>query len=381
MFLNVNGFFVKPLAAEFGWRRGQLGISAAAAVASTLFLPLAGAVADRRGVRILAASGALIFTACYVVLALMPGGYRQYLAIVAVMGLLGGPSTSPFIFARSVVGPFVRSRGFALSISMCGMALSGILILPVLQNIIGTFGWRAGFWFLASISAVFGVVAFKLFGLVPDAPSISTASIADQRASLSRSGDSSFRQALGDPRFWVLAVAMAAGAFAAAVVVSSLQPMLSDSGVAGQTAALLGVWYSVALIAGRLTSGILLDRFAAHVVASVALAAPLCGLSLFLIAGTHLSLWSLGIVFVACGAGAEFDILSYLTARYFGLRTFSALSGVLSGVMGLAFAAGGVISGQTFDRFGNYDRVLIAGIVLSGIAGMGMLISGFIRRA
>jgi hypothetical protein len=44
MFKNVNGLFVKPLAAEFGWHRGQLGMSAAAAVASTLCLPLAGAL-------------------------------------------------------------------------------------------------------------------------------------------------------------------------------------------------------------------------------------------------------------------------------------------------------------------------------------------------
>jgi hypothetical protein len=49
--------------------------------------------------------------------------------------------------------------------------------------------------------------------------------------------------------------------------------------------------------------------------------------------------------------------------------------------MGLAFAAGGIISGHTFDRSGNYDVALIAGIVLSGIAGVAILISGFIRQA
>lgn len=373
MFSSVSGFFVKPLSAAFGWSRGELAATSAAMFVVSLLLPLAGAIADRRGVRIVAAVGSVTFAVAYVALASMSGALWQYFAALALVALIGGPCTVPFLLARPTVSAFHRSRGLALGLGMSGTPLLCFAVLPILQAVIAAHGWRAGYLMLAPLSLGLGGLAFVLLGRAPAAAGIPQPPAPSAREA---AVGQTFGQALRDPRFVLLALAVAAVTFPVGVFISSLQPLLSDRGVPGQTAAMLGVWYSVAVVIGRLSSGVLLDRFWPPLVASVALGGPFVGLLIFLGAGAQLPLLFLAIAFIALAIGAETDILSFLAARYFGLRAFGAINGALGGIATLSIAVGGITAGVMFDRFGGYDRVFVAGAALSAFAAVAVLLSG-----
>jgi hypothetical protein len=75
----------------------------------------------------------------------------------------------------------------------------------------------------------------------------------------------------------MVCLSLAAGAF-----VSQFQALLSDMGIPGDKAALLGVWYAASVVIGRLICGSLLDRIWAAGVGFVCLTAPMIGLLLFL---------------------------------------------------------------------------------------------------
>jgi MFS family permease len=378
MFVAVNSFFVKPLSNEFGWSRGEIAMIGLATLLTPLILPLTGAIADRRGIRPLVAIGALAFAGAYAASAAMTGAVWQCFAILALIALVGGPCTIPFIFCRPVVVTFDRSRGLALAVAMCGVPLASLVILPALQHIIEVHGWRAGFLFLAPISFLLGLLSFLLLKHTPAREGSGNAGAAS-----TPNADStglSFGFALRYTRFWLLALSMASVNIIVGVMLSSMQPMLADMGVNGPTAAMLGVCYVVSVVIGRLVFGLLLDRLWPPLVGGLAFAAPFIGLLILTKAGSNVPLLALALFITALPDGSETPILSVLTSRYFGLKAFGAVTGVLGATCAMAFAIGAMVAGNVFDRYGSYGPALVAGMFLALLSGAAIVASGFVGR-
>ena len=68
-------------------------------------------------------------------------------------------------------------------------------------------------------------------------------------------------------------------------------------------------------------------------------------------------------------AGAEFDLVAYMTAHYFGLRQYGRINGVLFAGVIAGGALGPMLFGFTFDAFGSYAPILAgATLVFIGTA-------------
>jgi MFS family permease len=167
---------------------------------------------------------------------------------------------------------------------------------------------------------------------------------------------------------------MAGGAFS-----SQFQPLLSDLGVPGPTAALLGAWYAASVILGRLGAGFFLDRLWPPAVGAVALSGPIVGMLLFLGAEPSLVVLAVGATLVGLSTGAEADMLAFFAARYFGLKRFGAIFGVLGLFFGLSVAAGGIAAGFIFDQVGDYNLMLKLGSVLAAASALCLLASGLAK--
>lgn len=74
---------------------------------------------------------------------------------------------------------------------------------------------------------------------------------------------------------------------------------------------------------------------------------------------------------IGAAQGAEIDIVAYMTARYFGMRHYSAIYGSTITVMTLMAVAGQVGIGFLYDHFGNYRVALIT--VIGGLVASIML--------
>lgn len=376
LYSNVSGLFIKPLSEAFGWGRGQIALGAIGGLIVALTGPWLGAAVDRHGARPFIFAGGFLFAATYLMLAAMPGPFWAYLAIMLFIGLLAGPATAPLVFTRPLVAAFNHDRGLALAIGISGNALVAVAVLPLLQHVIAVWGWRAGYAAMAPIALTAGLASWWFLGGQRGA-----ARPVEQDAPPSRPEESgvALGAAIRDKRFWLLAGCIVAVSIAISAFGSQFQPLLTDRGVPGATAALIGSWYVASVVAGRLACGVLLDRFWSPGVASLAMALPIIGASAFLLPTAPLWLLVAGATLVALSQGADGDVLAFFVARYFGLRSYGVIMGLLGLIAGLALVAGAVVGGAIFDRNGDYDLMIQIVLALSGVASVCILASGLVR--
>jgi MFS family permease len=379
MFWGVASYFIKPLHAAFGWSRGQMSLATSAAVLLTAFaMPLVGVLIDRYGPRAFILAGSILFSLSYLALSAMPGQFIVYVAILLVIGVTAGPATSPLIFMRPLVSAFAKSRGVALGLAYSGMVVISFIVQPLLQHVISDFGWRAGYGILAPMGLVCGLISFALLGgfrRVTATPRPAEAAPTLAEAHLGHT----LPEALRDARFWLLGLCMVCLSVAAGAFGSQFQALLSDLGVPGPKAALLGVWYAASVVIGRLICGSLLDRIWAPGVGFVCLCAPVIGLLFFVGGAPPVWLLAVAILLVGFSFGAEADMLAFFTARYFGLRSFGAVFGVLAMAVGVSAAIGGAVGGLLFDLRHNYELNLVLASGLTAVSAVSLLASGLLR--
>ena len=58
------------------------------------------------------------------------------------------------------------------------------------------------------------------------------------------------------------------------------------------------------------------------------------------------------------GMGFEFDLIPYMLKRYFGLRSFSTLYGLIYSVFAVAGATTSLLLGHIYDVTGSYTGIL-----------------------
>jgi MFS family permease len=88
----------------------------------------------------------------------------------------------------------------------------------------------------------------------------------------------------------------------------------------------------------------------------------------FLLIGTGVAP-VIGAVCLGLAIGLEVDVASYLTSRYFGLRNFGQIYGVVFAIFVLGTSVGGLLFAASFDYLGGYHTAF-------WICGVALLITG-----
>src|SRR5947209_12856674 len=143
-----------PLIDEFGWDRGlAAGAFSFGFLVSAVISPMVGRVLDVRGPRVVILTGVLVLTAG---LALAPSIERPWQLYLTLGVLVGGGANMMTYTAHSQFLPnwFVRRRGLAISIAFAGVGVGAIVLLPWLQTIIVTDGWRASCWAMSLLAVL-----------------------------------------------------------------------------------------------------------------------------------------------------------------------------------------------------------------------------------
>ena len=161
-----------------------------------------------------------------------------------------------------------------------------------------------------------------------------------------------------------MSIAFCAATFGIAGLISSFNPILRDVGYGAEQAGALTGLIGLFVMVGRLGVGYLLDRMWAPGLTFVALAcgAVTCGLLIL----PALPVW-LVIVAAFClglAAGAEWDALSYLAAREFGLESYGRVYSLLVVGVAVITAISPPIFGYAFDQTGSYRSLLLLSVVL-----------------
>ena len=367
------GAFIKPLEAEFGWHRGEVSLGLVAINLTGIFMaPLLGMLVDRHGVRKILLPSCLLLGVLVASLSLLTASLFHFYAVWVLVAVLGC-ATSPLSYSKIIVRWFDRRRGLALGIGLAGVGLGAALMPPFAQAMITNYGWREAYLGLGGIVLVISLPILVLFlrdtpeelGLHPDGDT------AQERA---KRDDGSLvgyvlRQATRQRAFWRMAtIFFLVGLFITAVIVH-LIPMLIERGVSPGKAAAAQSMLGLSLIFGRVFAGYLMDRFFAPYVSVAFLVGPAIGLAM-LASGASGADAYIAVVLVGLAIGAEFDVMSFLTSRYFGLRSFGLLFGVFYAALELGAGIGPVLMGYCHDLTGEYTIVLWFMAVVAILAGL-----------
>jgi MFS family permease len=355
------GVLLKPISEEFGWSRGTVSFAIVVGLICTgLTTPVIGILVDRYGVRRIALPCIAAFSLIVAAASLTPASPAVFVAIYGIMGIAAAGQT-PLIYSKSIAATFDERRGLALGIAMAGVGLGAALIPQYTQFIISTFGWRAAYVGLGLLTFALASPAVAFFVREPTRVGTENGARKDLPGLTGR-------EAVQTRYFWLLVIPFFALAAAANGSIAHVVPLLTDRGVSPQIATSALTMAGLALIAGRLLAGYLLDRLFAPYVAVVFIIIPLIGV--VLLTGAHgAPVASFATVLIGVGLGAEVDLIAFFVSRYLGLRSFGEIYGYLFAIFMLANGLGPYVMGVAFDRVGSYQPVLwvfALGLVVAG---------------
>ena len=152
--------------------------------------------------------------------------------------------------------------------------------------------------------------------------------------------------------------------------------MLSDRGLDAQTAASVMGVLGIGIFSGRIITGMLLDRFWAGFVAFPLLCLP--AISCYILLGQDIAfpMAALAGFLLGFAAGAESDLIAYLTGRYFGMAHYGKIYGMLYMPFGFFSALSPIVYANVRDTSGSYDPILSVALYAFFIGGALLMLLG-----
>ena len=336
-----------------------------------------------------------------------------------------GSATLPITWSKAIVNNFDKHRGIALGVALTGTGLFGFLAPTYIQTFINNVGWRGAYIAVGILPLIFSLpLAFFLFrdskeekalaasgqqsGLVKTLGKsivLATALFAamtwiimtfgpvwvivlmlaflgayvlfvywGSKREVDRASElpgMTVRETFQDYRFWVLFFSfLILGAVISGIIANS-KFILLDKGYTDITAT--GLFTGAGLIGlstliGRLIGGWLVDHFWAPMIAFVFMSVPAIGCYI-LMQNYGVGMNALALIFVGLAAGVEFDMMAYLTSRYFGMKSYGRLYGIVYAAYGLGAGTSPIVFNILRGDDLDYARVLsfaAVGFVLGG---------------
>jgi len=373
------GVFAPALITQFGWKMAQLhGGLAAMSVAMLVSGPLVGLVADRYGVRRVALVSMPLLGLTIMAFSLMSGVIIQFYLLCVAVALFGAGVT-PIVWTRAVNRRFNLNRGLALGLTLSGTGLFALIAKPGLAAMIHYHGWRAAYVTLGSVPMfLLPIVVLALrHGDQGSAGDAATSSLAHSpHFTPAPSRGLTVLQAVGHWRFWLLFLSCMFAAFATAGPIPNMERILLLQGFDMSHAVAVTSLIGASIVIGRLGGGWLFDRFWAPAIGAVLLLLPaISGLMLSRHVITPHSAF-FAVIALGIGAGAEWDLLAYLVARYIGMRRYGSIYGFLFAAFGVVGGTAPSAYGAIFDHAGSYGPGLLAGSAGLAVGAVALLCLG-----
>jgi len=366
------GTFVGPLQAEFGWMRGPMSFALTIANISVVIAsPLLGALIDRVGARRVMVVSIVLLGLCVASMSRLTGDIRHYYLMHALIPLLGA-GTLPLAYSRIIVAWFEKRRGLALGIALSGFGVGAAMVPALAQWMIGQFGWREAYLLFGGLILLISLplAAFVLrekpaqMGLLPDGVARPEDFETPAGAVPKWAGFTLAESARTRP-FWFMVVSIVLIGVGITSILAHLVPMLIGRGVPPAQAAFAMSLLGLGLIFGRILSGWLMDRFFAPYVAAGFQLGMIVGLVILALDFSGPLAFLAGIS-VGLATGSEISEISYLVSRYFGLKAFGLINGIMFAAFQLGSGAGAYAMGLYYDYAGDYLGALwmVTGLVV-----------------
>jgi len=364
--LSFTVFFV-ALIDEYGWLRADTAlIFSVSMIVFAATSTLAGIGLDRWGARRTFGIGAAVLTLGLLLSSQIQSLYQLALAYGGLAGLgitiLGlGPQAS--LIARW----FVRRRGLAIGIAFAGTGIGSLLIIPGIERVVSSSGWRTAYIVLAGLT--FLTLPFIVFllrlnptekGLNPDG-----AQEVDTKEGTSQQGENwAMSAAIRTPAFWLVMLA-ALGAIGPVRLLSVHQlAILIEAGFISSLAA-IAIGFSGAVTAlAFILLGALSDRIDRRLVYSLGSLSLIT--AYFIIDGLQITRGLFWIFFYAVllgiGEGSRSSLVTAVASDLFPGDALGAINGAVGAAFGMGAAILPWLAGLLYDQQGIYTNGFIIAV-------------------
>lgn len=360
---------LKPITEDLHWSR-TLTSSAITmgSIAGGVLAPVFGPIVDRLGPRYLLPCGAALCGTLVMALSLSHEPWQFYATFVPARAFAETLLTG-VVPMTAVANWFYVKRPRALGMVALSIPFGSFALSLIYQSMIAAYGWRSAFLMLGAALWMFVVVPGLLFlrrqpedmGLRPDgaaAPDIK--GFKDERESVpspdAGERSASLRQAIRTSTLWLLVAAATFSSLSTGGVAFHLVAYFTDLEIAPALA--VGA-LSLMALTGAFGSGLwgtLAERIHPRRLAMFTMC--LSAAAVALLTQVHFVAMAFGVaVLFGLSARGGFVLMHVLIARYYGRRSFGAISSVLEPFHKGGLGLGALIAGLGFDATGNYRLV------------------------
>ena len=325
---------------------------------------LMGKLADRFGIFLPVAAGAVALGAGYGLAGLSTSLWQYALAHGLLIGLLGSASVFGPLMADTSRW-FARRRGIAVAIAASGNYLAGTFWPPIVQAMMEAWGWRTAHVIVGlACMAVMLPLSFVLRRRPPEHAAPIPGAIEGRR----------LRGISPTAMMWLLSIAGVACCVAMSMPQVHIVAYCGDLGYGvARGAEMLTIMMAFGVVS-RLASGFIADRLGG--VPTLLLGGVLQGvaLALYLMFDGLTSLYVVSALF-GLFQGGIVPSYALIVREYFPAREAGTRVGIVLMMTLLGMALGGWMSGEIFDLTGSYAAAFANGLAWNLLnVGIGVLL-------
>ena len=351
---------LKPISDDLGWSRS---LTAAAVTMGALFggvlSPLFGPLADRCGPRVLLPSGGALVGLLAIGVSLSTEPWQFYATFVPARALTEFLLCGMIAFT-AVANWFYVKRPRVMGLVAMATPLGSAVLSLVYQFFVTHYGWRSAFLALGITLWVLVVIPGLIFlrrqpedlGMLPDG--LAHAPTFESRIDLEFSWPRADAARTATLRLLVV------GAFLSAIgtggVAFHMAAYMTDGAIPATLAASV---VSVMALSGAFGNGIwgaLAERFHPRRLNVLTMLVAAGSVALLMLVHSAAAAYLFALLFGVSARGAAV-LTQVLIARYFGRRSFGAISSILDPFHKGGLGLGALFAGIAFDYFGDYNAI------------------------
>ncbi len=251
--------FMLPLEKEFGWTRAQTSwVTTIGMVMIAGWYCVAGHIYDRKGPRLVAGVGGILFSLGFFLASFTHSLTMFYLTMGLCVGIGDGFG---YVVPLSVASKwFPDKRGLVMGLMIGGYGAGSGIFGPVASRLIESVGWRQTFQIFALLFIVMTMLATWLLKNPPAGYQPAGWHPSQARASSRPGPDVGTFRMIRTPTFRALWIAYCLGTTAGTMVISQLVPFARSAGHAAAVAALAISVGAIGNASGRIFSGWVSDH-------------------------------------------------------------------------------------------------------------------------
>jgi MFS transporter, OFA family, oxalate/formate antiporter len=359
------GVFYVTLLDTFGWSRGATaGVFSLVLTVDAILSPVVGYLLDRFGTKRIVCGGCLILAAGL----LLSGSIHSLWQFYIFFGLVSAVGITftgmvPHVFLVSEW--FTSNRASAIGFVYAGTGVGILLLAPLSEWLLSTWGWARAF---ESFAAIVLILLLPLVWIFYQHGPYGE-KLRSKRDTKATGNQWTAKLALRSLQFWLLFFARICAASGTTVIVTHQVAHVADVGYSKFIAASIFGLAGITSSFGRVVFGFIADLLSKQAAYTLNILMTLVGVGALMILRDPSQTWLLYVyvIFFGIGFGSRAVIFSALTADIFSGKGFGSILGYSTVAVGVGGALGSWLGGAFYDWTGSYLVSFgLSAIVLGG---------------